>query len=250
MIDFSSWQVKTILYIILPVLCYFSFFLHLNSFPMQLWDESRQAVNAFEMLQTKNFFVTYYNGQPDMWNTKSVFYVWFVALSMKLFGYNLIALRLPSALFGIATVFFIFHFCKNYLEEIRIGIFSALVLITSVVFLGTHVSRTADSDGLVTLLISIYSLSFFKFLESDDVKYFWTFIFCLALAVLTKSMVGLFMLPALFIYTLIKNKVRKVFINVRFVFGLLIFIGIVGGIYFLRAAQNPGYLKAVLNNEL
>src|SRR5436190_10245530 len=219
MLDFSNWQVKTILYTVLLVLCYFSFFLHLNSFPMQLWDESRQAVNAFEMLQTKNFFVTYYDGQADMWNTKSVFYVWFVALSMKLFGYNLLALRLPSALFGIASVFFILHFCKNYMKEIRIGIFSVLVLITSVGFLGTNVSRTADSDALVTLLIFIYSLSFFKFLQSDDLKKktkcFWIFILCLSLAVLAKSIVGLLMLPALFLYALIRSQTKQVFINVR-----------------------------------
>ncbi len=220
MIDFSTRHVKLIMYSALVVLCYFSFFLHLGSFPIQLWDESRQAVNAFEMLQTKNFFVTSYDGQPDLWNTKTALYVWFVALSMKSFGYNLVALRLPSALFGVTTVLFILHFCKYYLKEIRIGIFSALVLITSIGYLGTHVSRTADCDVLVTLLILIYTLSFFQFLQHDELnkraKYFWIFIFCLSLAVLAKSIIGLCMLPALFLYTLIRNKTRQVFFDARF----------------------------------
>lgn len=39
------------------LLSYFPLFLHLDTVPLMIWDESRLAVSAFEMLHNKNLVV-------------------------------------------------------------------------------------------------------------------------------------------------------------------------------------------------
>src|SRR5689334_7682615 len=147
MIDFNKKHTLYFTYIVMLGLCFFPFFSHLTSHPMQGWDEARQAVSAFEMIQNKKFFVNYFDGSPDMWSTKPPFFIWIVALSMKIFGYSLFGIRLPSALFGLGTALLLLFFGKNYLRDIRIGIIALLILITSSGFIDFHSVRTADYDA-------------------------------------------------------------------------------------------------------
>lgn len=46
------------------LIIYFPIFLHLTSLPLQIWDESRLALNSCEMLKSGNIIVTYYEGLP------------------------------------------------------------------------------------------------------------------------------------------------------------------------------------------
>lgn len=49
---------------------------HLDTLPLRLWDESRLAINAYEMMKDGDLIVTHFNGQPDMWNTKPPLMIW------------------------------------------------------------------------------------------------------------------------------------------------------------------------------
>ncbi|UOQ78563.1 hypothetical protein MUN84_08455 [Hymenobacter sp. 5516J-16] len=64
--------------------------------PIYLWDESRVAVNAAEMALNNNWLVAHFEGQPDLWNTKPPLLLWLQVLSIKLFGFNEVAIRLPT----------------------------------------------------------------------------------------------------------------------------------------------------------
>ncbi len=72
--NWKNFFLKNILDIIfifsILILCYIIFFRHLGEFTIRIWDEGRNATNALEMLKTGNPIVTYFNGQPDMWNVK------------------------------------------------------------------------------------------------------------------------------------------------------------------------------------
>jgi 4-amino-4-deoxy-L-arabinose transferase-like glycosyltransferase len=57
-------------FILLLFLCITSFFLRLSAIPVRIWDESRNAMNAWSMYLNGNPFIPYYEGAPDMWNTK------------------------------------------------------------------------------------------------------------------------------------------------------------------------------------
>ena len=38
---------------------------HLDTLPIPISDESRLAINAYEMLKNKNYLVTHFEGKPD-----------------------------------------------------------------------------------------------------------------------------------------------------------------------------------------
>lgn len=171
------------------VACYPVFFFRLHLPSIRMWDESRRAINALEMSINNNWLVTHYDGQPDMVGTKPPLLIWCIVLAMRVFGYNEFALRLPSAICAMSTTIIIFLFGARYFNELKIGLISSLVLITSIGYVGEHVARTGDFDAMLVLWITIYSLSFFAYLHcSSSRKNFYLSIttVSLILAALTK----------------------------------------------------------------
>jgi len=63
-------------YLILIVLIYFVVFFKLGSFSFRLWDESMFAVNAYEMKQSGNYMVPYFDGEVDWGNRKPLLLTW------------------------------------------------------------------------------------------------------------------------------------------------------------------------------
>ena len=125
--------------ILLAIIIYFPLFLHLTSLSVRVFDESRLALNAYEMLKTGNIVVTYYEGLPDMWNTKPPLMIWILAISIKIFGLNELALRLPAALAALATCFLLLWFARKVFQKFWLGCIAAIVLVTSNGYIQEHV---------------------------------------------------------------------------------------------------------------
>jgi len=85
----------------------------IDASPLYLWDESRQAANAIEVYSNHNWIVTYYDGSPDMWNTKPPLLIWLQVLSMNILGCTVMAFRTPSVLGAFATTLSLFFFIKK-----------------------------------------------------------------------------------------------------------------------------------------
>lgn len=238
----------------LLITSYFIFFWKLGEGGIRQWDESSLAVNALEMALNGNPLVKYMGGEIDLINTKPPLAIWFIIGCMKIFGYTEFALRLPSAVCALATVFIIYIFCRYYLNDSLAAFLSGLVLITSIGFTGEHVARTGDYDAVLVLWIIIYSLSYFIFLETKEKrkkKIFLTITtVALVLAVWTKGIAGLLVLPSLFIYTIYKKKVKDLFLSPSTYICAIAFIALSLSYYFLREFYSSGFLKAVLENEL
>src|SRR5262245_59637955 len=66
------------------------------------YDDCFYAQKAKEILHTGEWMTMHFNNQPA-WENPPLF-IWFIALSYKLFGVNEFAAKFPSALFGVATV--------------------------------------------------------------------------------------------------------------------------------------------------
>lgn len=223
----------------------------LDRLAIQLWDESRLAINAFEMYQSGYSLVTTYNFEPETWNTKPPLLIWLQVLSFKLFGVNEVAFRLPSALAAIGTCFIIFFFCKKILKMPLAGVMASLILITSMGYMKYHHSaRTGDYDALLTFFTTTYILSYFAFLETEK-RRFLTFTFLALIgAALTKGIAGMLIAPGLLIYTLYKKKILYVLKKPNLYIGLFSFIGIVAAYYLLRNYYQPEYLQLINENEL
>jgi 4-amino-4-deoxy-L-arabinose transferase-like glycosyltransferase len=239
-----------IAYIVAAILVYFPVFGHLSDLPIRIWDESRTAINAYEMFENGNWLVTHSDGEPDMWNTKPPLMIWFQVIFMKILGVNELAVRMPSALAAFFTCIAMVLFSVKHFRQVWLGIFAALVLITSNGYTGFHGSRSGDYDTLLTLFTTAYSMCFFLYIERKDNKFlFLTFVF-LTLACLTKGIAGMFFIPGLFIYSLIRRQLISVLRNPHFYYGIASFILPVAAYYLFREKYNPGYLEAVWNNEI
>lgn len=230
-------------------LTYFPFFLHLEILPIRLWDESRLAINSYEMSKNGNYLVTFFQGAPDMWNTKPPLLIWLQVFFSKLFGSGELSIRLPSAIAAFLTAASLVLFSIKYIKDYWYGMIATLVLITSYGYIEVHATRTGDYDALLTLFTTLYALFFFLYLEYRNNKYLHLFFFTLVLTVLEKSVQGLIFLPAILIYAYLfkKNALLK---NKFILIDFFLFILIIGCYYLFREYYNPGYLNAVWENEL
>jgi 4-amino-4-deoxy-L-arabinose transferase-like glycosyltransferase len=229
---------------------YCPFFLHLGDLPIRVWDEARQVANTLEMERNGNYLVTYFKGQPEMWNTKPPLLIWFQLFFLKLIGNEELAFRLPSAIAGFLTTLTILLVFAKYLKSYWFGLFTVLVLVTANGYIGDHVARTADYDALLTFFMIFYALCFFLFLETGRQKYLHLFFAGLAFSIFTKSIQGMLFIPALVIYPALTGNFLKLLKNKWVYIDFALVMMLVMGYYLLRESVNPGYLEAVYINEL
>jgi 4-amino-4-deoxy-L-arabinose transferase-like glycosyltransferase len=225
-------------------------FAYLGSYPLFIWDESRYAASAYEMIHKGNPFIVTFDFKPDMWATKPPFAIWCQALSIKIFGLTEFAVRFPSAVAAVLTCIAIILFCGK-LKRPFIGFYAALILMVSKGIIDwNHVCRSADLDAILLMWVTIYSLCFFLFCFLEKNKYLLWFFIALALSVLTKSVQAFIALPALFLFALYKRQVMRILKTKMTYWGLLIFVLLVATYYLGREIQNNGYLKAVWHEEI
>lgn len=241
---------NTLIYSLLVLLILFPLFGHIKKLPIRQWDESRLAINAYEMYKSGNYLIPTYNGTVDMWNTKPPLMIWCQVGLMKLIGVSELAVRLPSALAGFLLCIALLIFCHKILKNQIYGVIGILVLITSEGFYLYHGCRTGDYDSLLCLFTSLSSLLFFAYIENKKIRYLYGFFVVLSLGVLTKSITGLLFLPAFFIYLLLKRELFPILKNKHFYFGTFLFLIPIIIYYCSREIYNPGYFSAVIQNEI
>jgi len=235
-------------YLILLWVIYLVVFLKLGSFHMRWWDESMFAVNTYEMIESGDYFSFSYNGKPDLYNTKPPLTNWLQILFVKIFGYNELSLRLPSALAACFSIIFIFKFTAKYFGYILAWL-SALVLLTSTGFIGYHTARTADSDSLLTFFLLITNLSFIGFILNDKKSNVLIFFIFITLAFNTKLYAAFLFIPAYIFILIYFKKFKKFVVNKIFLFGLLFFLISSVSIIYLREIESPGYLSKIFFND-
>jgi len=241
---------KCLFFFIASSILYFPLFSHLGAFPIRIWDEARLAINAYEMLNNGNIVVTHFDGEPDMWNTKPPLMIWLQVLCMKIFGAGEFAVRFPSAIASLFTCILLLLFTYRYLGTKWFGIIAILVLITTNGYIHEHVARTGDYDALLIFFSTLSGLAFFAYCEQQRNRWLYLYFIAITLAALTKSVTALMFTPALVIYALWTRQFLPLLKNKHFYIGLSVFLVLVVGYYFLRDHYNPGYIEAILQNDL
>ena len=132
----------------------FNLCFHLHVDTIQQWDESLYATTAWEMLRSGDWIGTTFQGTLDYYNTKPPLNFWLIALSFKLFGVSLIALRLPSVVAAFATVALLVAWGRRHLGE-STALFFGLVLGTMYPFFYVHAGRSANTDAINTCLVVV-----------------------------------------------------------------------------------------------
>lgn len=247
--NLTNRKLTWILVFVFILISFFPLFAFLGTLPLRTWDESRLAASAYEMTQTKNPLVVTFDYQPDHWSVKPPLNIWAQAISIKLFGVNETAVRLPSAL-SIMFLGIILIFLTSKINRPWIGFYASVIIICSKGILYYHCGRNADYDAMLSMLVIAYSMSIFVFSELKEKKYYIFFFIFLVLAALTKGVQALIPLPFIFLYIVLRKDFIALLKNKLTYIGIGLFLVVIGGYYFGREYFDNGYLKAVYENEL
>ena len=120
--------------------------------PLTLPDEGRYAGVAWEMLRSGDLSVPLLDGMP-YFHKPPLFY-WLAALSMRVFGLNEMAARLPSLLIAWAAVAGMYAFVRRYRDALAART-AVLVLATMPLFYGGAQFANLDMSvaGMITLCV-------------------------------------------------------------------------------------------------
>lgn len=154
-------------------------------------DEGRYAEIGREMAATGDFLTPRFNGVTHL--AKPPLTYWLVGLSIRAFGANEWAARLPSALAALGTLLAVYLLARSACGE-RTGLWAVAVLLSSALFFG--MARLITTDMLLTCFVAWSAWSLWRWAASEDRgwrKILWFYVF-LGLGMITKGPVAV-MLP-------------------------------------------------------
>lgn len=204
---------------ILAIFIALAFFLPLGFVPLFDLDEGAFSEATREMLVGKDYITTYLNGQLRF--DKPILIYWLQLMSVKVFGLNEVAFRLPSALAGTLWAGAIYFFVLRVSTE-RVAFFATLFMIASIQI--NMIAKAAIADSLLNLSIALSMFSIYLYYTKLQKAYiYWAFFF-IGLGTLTKGPVAI-MIPlvvSLLFYS-IKGEFRHWIKTVFNPVGILIF---------------------------
>lgn len=180
-------------------------FIALLSPYLNLWDEQFHALvaknmmnNPFEPMLYKNPVLPYDETSwvgGHIWLHKQPLFLWQMALSMKLFGVNILGMRLPSAIMSTIVLYFIYRIGKISVNS-RVGYFGALFFALSNFSLelsaGTIHTDHNDTAFLFYICASLWAWVEYENSSSERKNYFLILIGLFAgCAVLVKWSTGI-----------------------------------------------------------
>lgn len=209
-----------------------------SAFAPSLQDDAdaAHAQAAREMAQTGDWTTLHINGIRYL--EKAPLMYWMVAASYKLFGYTEFATRLPLALAALALALVVFYFGK-WIGGERAGLYSGLGVVTG---LGFYLfTRILIPEVILTLWITCAMFAFLKaYHEESSPRLYYAFYFFMALAVLTKGLIGIvFPSGVLFAYVFYTGGLRKI-ASMRIVTGGLLFLLVSAPWHILAGLANGG----------
>lgn len=143
-----------------------------NNPPSINWDEAAHGYNAYSILKTGkdefgDFLPLAFRSFDDY---KPPLYIYLVIPSVTVFGLNDFAVRFPSAIFGVATVFFTFLLALELLNKKKIAVLASFLLAISPWHL--QFSRVAFENNVAVFFIVFGSWAFLKSFKSSNFSIF------------------------------------------------------------------------------
>jgi 4-amino-4-deoxy-L-arabinose transferase-like glycosyltransferase len=171
---------------LLAAAVYLGLFLRIGGFPLFDVDEGAFSEATREMLERGDYVTTWLNGQLRF--DKPILTYWLQAGSVSLFGLHEFALRLPSALAGVAWIAAILAFARQQCGN-DTGYAAATIAATT---LGVCViGRGATADALLNLFLALAMFDIYRYMADPQPRYRWRAWLWMALGLLTKGPVAL-----------------------------------------------------------
>lgn len=221
-------------------------FYRLGELPIVQWDESRLAVNAAEMSRNGLSLLTTFEDVPDLYNTKPPLMIWLQTCSIYLFGISEFAIRLPSALAGLACMLFAVYAAYRFTGNLLAASLCGLLLAGSDGFIQLHGSLTGDYDALLCALLlpAVYHHYRYLYLDAQLSKRY--FVIWMALAIMSKSAAAIITFPLFTLSAVLHRPKEKLPATLA---ALLLSCLPFALFCITREYMAPGYLKAILQND-
>ncbi len=186
------------------------------------WDERFHALVAKHMIthpfkpMLRLFPIIDYNPASwccnHIWVHKQPLFLWQMAMSMKLFGVNEIALRLPSVIMGTISIFFIYEISRFWTKDKYVSFLSSLLFAFSIYQLELTTGRFSldHNDVAFAFYVTASIWAFVKYYKNNfSIKWAIILGIFVSAAVLNKWLPGLLIYGAWGINIIINKKLRN-----------------------------------------
>ncbi len=167
------------------------------------YDDAQYAHIAKAIVRSGDWLTLYSNGHPAMENTPLL--EWMQASLFSVFGFSDALARLPSALCGLGTILLVWWLARRLTGHPLAAVLAMFAMATSIYFLKYAARAMTDVPFTFFFLCAVCAWS----LTEDDARWYLATGLCTALALMTRSMMGL-ALPALFALDLAAKRQRPV----------------------------------------
>jgi 4-amino-4-deoxy-L-arabinose transferase-like glycosyltransferase len=211
-------------------------------------DEGRYAEIAREMLVTGDWVTPRYNGYKYF--EKPPLQIWATATAFNFFGIGEWQARLWTALTGFLTILFI-GFTGARIYSARAGWLAAIALASSPMWvIGGHIN-SLDMGLSAFLVAALCSLLLAQTSQnsSDTRKWMWACWTFMALATLSKGLIGIAIPGMVFIVYSITAWDWKIWGRLHIISGTILFLVITAPWFVLVAQRNPEFLEFFFIHE-
>ncbi|NQU46799.1 MAG: glycosyltransferase family 39 protein [Chlorobium sp.] len=194
----------------------------LGNAPLFDVDEGAFSEATREMAVSGNYLTTYLNGIPRF--DKPILIYWFQLLSIRTFGLNEFALRLPSALFAGGWAMAMFLFARREFKEREAFLGSAMLVLSLQV---TIIAKAAIADALLNFFLALTMLAIMRHYRTGSSRMLLIAFAAMGLGMLTKGPIALLIpIAVTFLFNLLELRLKEWFRMVLNPWGILLFLAI------------------------
>ena len=166
------------------VFCFMALTYELGGVPPYHSDENYYVESTRNMVESGDYLTPIHHDEKRF--AKPILYYWLISVSYKIFGVNLVAARLTSAIFGSLTIGLL-YLVSSRLFEGRTAFYSVLILPAT--FLYFQISRWATTDIAMSFFVLLAVYFFVRLYQNDFLgkKDACLFYLAMALGFMTKG---------------------------------------------------------------
>ncbi|MBI2787023.1 MAG: glycosyltransferase family 39 protein [Legionella longbeachae] len=214
--------------------------------PLNDVSEARYGEIARKMLETGNWVTPQHDYGVPFW-AKPPLSTWFSAFSMKLFGVNEFAVRLPGLLLSLAVLWLVWDLAKKHSG-------SMIAMITTLVLAGNFYffldAGTVMTDPSLVFCITLVIVAFWHSVIDENKLWSYIFFIGLGLGLLAKGPVAIVLsgMP-IFCWVLLRNQWHSLWKRLPWIKGIIIMFAIALPWYIWAEIRTPGFLNYFIMGE-
>lgn len=224
-------------------------FISLGLYPLSDTTESRYAEIARLMETTGNWVTPHVDYGVPFWG-KPPLSTWLSAISIKLFGANEFAARLPSFLLAIAVLLLIYSLAKHFRGK-DYALASSVVLMLSLLYFVNGGAVMTDPALILGTTLSMVGFYRALYMEGRAGR-IWGYLFFVGLAIgmLAKGPVGVVLTGVpIFLWLVWQRDWRLVWQRIPWLTGAVLAVVLTFPWYLLAESRTPGFIDYFIIGE-